>query len=284
MYLKAGSRRVDLLIRTGPKGSIRNRLERVVVQLSPEKFMALNSASINHEEVEKFSRMAEEWWDPHGKFKPLHKFNPTRLRYIREKLIENFNLNGNTPKPLAGLTILDIGCGGGLLSVPLTRLGATVTGIDASEKNISVAKVHAEKEGLNIEYINTSAEDLAATGRQFDVVLNMEVIEHVADVTSFMAASSRLVKQNGLMLVATLNRTAKSYLFAIVGAEHVLRWLPAGTHDWKKFLKPHEIAIQFEANNISHLESVGTKYNPFKDEFSLDQDLSVNFMMLGKKQ
>ena len=246
--------------------------------------MSLNSASINQEEVEKFSRMAEDWWNPHGKFKPLHKFNPVRLKYIRDKLIEHFQIKTDDNKPLTGIKILDIGCGGGLLSVPLTRLGAQVTGIDASEKNIKVAQIHAEKEGLNVEYINTSAEDLAATGRQFDVVLNMEVIEHVADVSSFMAASSQLLKQNGLMLVATLNRTAKSYLFAIVGAEHVLRWLPKGTHDWNKFLKPHEIAEQFEKNNIKHLESKGVRYNPIRDEFSLGEDLSINFMMLGKKQ
>ncbi len=245
--------------------------------------MSLNSASINQEEVEKFSRMAEDWWNPHGKFKPLHKFNPVRLKYIRDKLIEHFQIKTDDNKPLTGIKILDIGCGGGLLSVPLTRLGAQVTGIDASEKNIKVAQIHAEKEGLNVEYINTSAEDLAATGRQFDVVLNMEVIEHVADVSSFMAASSQLLKPNGLMLVATLNRTAKSYLFAIVGAEHVLRWLPKGTHDWNKFLKPHEIAEQFEKNNIKHLESKGVRYNPIRDEFSLGEDLSINFMMLGKK-
>lgn len=243
----------------------------------------LNAASINQDEVEKFSRMAEDWWNPHGKFKPLHKFNPVRLKYIREKLIENFQLPVTSNQPLSGLKILDIGCGGGLLSVPLTRLGATVTGIDASDKNIKVAQIHAEKEGLNIEYINTSAEDLAATGRQFDVVLNMEVIEHVADVSSFMNASARLVKQNGLMLVATLNRTAKSYLFAIVGAEYVMRWLPKGTHEWQKFLKPHEIYSLFEQNNIQHIESKGVKYNAMRDEFSLDDNLDVNYMMLGVK-
>lgn len=262
------------------------------------------SASINPDEVEKFSRMAEDWWNPHGKFKPLHKFNPVRLKYLREKITVHFHnvipsvaegshLNKNRSfdsanaslkmTPLAGLTILDIGCGGGLLSVPLTRLGAAVTGIDASEKNVKVAQIHAEKEGLNIEYINTSAEELAATGRQFDVVLNMEVIEHVADVGSFMKASSQLLKPNGLMFVATLNRTAKSYLFAIVGAEYVMRWLPKGTHDWQKFLKPHEINDQFEKNNIKLLESKGVKYNPLQDSFYIDEDLSVNFMMVGRK-
>ena len=248
----------------------------------------LNSSSIDAEEVEKFSRMAEDWWNPHGKFKPLHKLNPVRLKYIRDKLTEHFGSvipasAGGSRTPLAGLSILDIGCGGGLLSVPLTRLGATVTGIDASGKNIKVAQAHALKEALDIEYINISAEELAARNRQFDVVLNMEVIEHVADVSSFMQASSQLLKPGGLMLVATLNRTAKSYIFAIVGAEYVMRWLPQGTHDWKKFLKPHEIFEQFEKNDIKHLESKGIKFNPVKDEFSLYDDLSVNFMMLGKK-
>jgi len=245
--------------------------------------MALNSASIDKEEVEKFSRMAEEWWDPHGKFKPLHKFNPTRLRYIRDSLASNFKLQTSDLKTLKGLTILDIGCGGGLLSVPLTRLGATVTGIDAGEKNIKIAQAHAKKEGLDIEYLNISAEDIAATGRQFDVVLNMEVIEHVADVSSFMSASALLVKQNGLMLVATLNRTVKAYLNAIIGAEYIMRWLPKGTHNWQKFLKPHEIYMQFEKNNITHLESKGISYNPLRDEFSLSDNLDINYMMLGKK-
>lgn len=243
----------------------------------------LNSPSINPEEIEKFSKMAEDWWNPNGKFKPLHKFNPVRIKYIIDKITENWNLEPETLKPLQGLSILDIGCGGGLLSVPLTRLGAQVTGIDASEKNIKIAKIHAEKEGLQIEYLNTSAEDLAATGRQFDVVLNMEVIEHVADVNSFMRASAQLVKPNGLMLVATINRTAKSFAFAIVGAEYVLRWLPRGTHDWKNFLKPHEINNLFEKNNIKLLESAGVKYNPIKDSFALDKNLDINFMMLGKK-
>ncbi len=245
--------------------------------------MSLNAASINPEEVEKFSRMAEDWWNPNGKFKPLHKLNPIRLRYIREKLIENFSLNANSTQPLQGLKILDIGCGGGLLSVPLARLGATVTGIDASEKNINIANAHIAKEGVEVEFMNISAEELAATGRQFDVVLNMEVIEHVADVNSFMNASSQLLRQGGLMFMATLNRTAKSYVFAIVGAEYIMRWLPAGTHDWRKFLKPHEIAEQFRNNDIEHMESKGIKYNPVRDEFSIDENLDVNYMMLGKK-
>jgi 2-polyprenyl-6-hydroxyphenyl methylase/3-demethylubiquinone-9 3-methyltransferase len=243
----------------------------------------LNSPSVNPEEIEKFSKMAEDWWNPHGKFKPLHKFNPVRIKYIKDKITETWNLKPEALKPLQGLTILDIGCGGGLLSVPLTRLGAQVTGIDASEKNIKVASIHAQKEDLQIEYINTSAEELTKTGRKFDIVLNMEVIEHVADVESFMQASAQLVKPNGLMLVATINRTAKSYAFAIVGAEYVLRWLPRGTHDWKKFLKPHEINNLFEKNNIKLLESSGVKYNPIKDNFSLDKNLDINFMMLGRK-
>lgn len=237
-----------------------------------------NSPSVNTAEVEKFSQMAEDWWNPEGKFKPLHKFNPIRIKFIRDKILSHYNLQS-----LDGVTILDIGCGGGLLSSPLARLGAKVTGIDASEKNIQIASAYAKENDIDVEFINTSAEELAASGKKFDVVLNMEVIEHVADVDSFMNASSALLKQDGLMFVATLNRTAKSFLFGIVGAEYVMRWLPRGTHDWQKFLKPHEINDQFEANNIKLLQSAGVKYNIFKDEFSLDNDLSVNFMMVGKK-
>jgi len=238
--------------------------------------------------VEKFSRMAEDWWNPTGKFKPLHKFNPVRIRFIRDKLLAHFQLSTDQPsaishQPLKNLSILDIGCGGGLLAIPLTRLGAQVTGIDASEKNIKIAQAYAQTQNLNVEYINISAEDLASQGRKFDVVLNMEVIEHVADVASFMQASATLVKPNGLMFVATLNRTMKSFFTAIVGAEYVLRWLPRGTHDWKKFLKPHEINDEFEKNNIKLIESAGVKFNVIKDEFYLDQDLSTNFMMVGKK-
>jgi 2-polyprenyl-6-hydroxyphenyl methylase/3-demethylubiquinone-9 3-methyltransferase len=240
--------------------------------------MALNSPSVNLQEVEKFSRIAEEWWDENGKFKPLHKFNPTRLSYIINTLKNYFER-----ADIKGLKIADIGCGGGLLSIPLARLGADVTGIDASEQNIKVAKLHAEKEEVGVNYLHTSAEELAASGEKFDAVLVMEIIEHVEDVASFMQACSQLVKDGGLILVATINRTTKSYLNAIIGAEYVLRWLPRGTHEWKKFLKPHEINNEFEKNGISFIEAKGVNYSLIKDQFSLTDDLSVNFMVLGKK-
>ncbi len=240
--------------------------------------------SINPEELEKFSRIAEEWWDANGKFKPLHKFNPVRIKYIRDKVTEHLPVSSTDKyKPLKGLKILDVGCGGGLLSVPMCRLGGEVTGIDAAEKNIMVAKTHAENEELNIEYIATAVEDLAKTGRKFDVVLNMEVIEHVENVDLFMQKSAEVLKDDGLIFVATLNRNVKSFLNAIVGAEYVLRWLPKGTHDWKKFFKPSEINELFEKNNIKLLEAAGVKYNLFRDEFYLDNSLDVNFMMIGRK-
>ena len=239
--------------------------------------------SVDQAEIDKFSAMAEEWWDPKGKFKPLHKFNPVRLSYIREKVIANFNLDENEIRPFKNLEIIDIGCGGGLLSVPMTRLGAQVTGIDAAEKNIKIAQTHAENEGLEIDYRQTSAEELAEQGKQFDVILNMEVIEHVADVESFMKSSCDLLKPGGIMFVATLNRTPKSFLFAIVGAEYVLNWLPKGTHQWQKFLKPHEINNLFEQNGLPLEDSSGVKYNPLSDSFYLSKDMGVNFMMIGKK-
>ncbi|MDX1948887.1 MAG: bifunctional 2-polyprenyl-6-hydroxyphenol methylase/3-demethylubiquinol 3-O-methyltransferase UbiG [Rickettsiales bacterium] len=234
--------------------------------------------SINPQEIEKFSRIADEWWNPNGKFKPLHKFNPTRLEYIVKVIFEKPSTINHQP-----LTILDIGCGGGLLSVPLARLGAKVTGIDASEKNIQVASLYAEREEIEIEYLCTSAEELSAQNRKFDVVLNMEVIEHVADVESFMQASCNLVKEGGLILIATLNRNLKSLAFAKIGAEYILNWLPKGTHDWNKFLKPSEIHNLLETNNCKPLEAKGVTYKPFKDKFELSDDLSVNYMILARK-
>ncbi len=217
--------------------------------------------------------MADQWWDESGKFKPLHKFNPTRVSYIRDRLTEHFG-------KLQGLDVLDIGCGGGLLCEPITRLGAKVTGIDASEKNIKIAAIHAENSGLDINYQCISAEEMAAKKKKFDVVLNMEVIEHVADVESFLAASCALVKPGGLMIVATLNRTVKSFALAIVGAEYVLRWLPRGTHDWKKFLKPSEIEAPISRGGLKLKEIQGVSYNPIKDSWNLSEDIDVNYMML----
>ena len=196
-------------------------------------------SSVNKKEIQKFSKMADEWWDPSGKFKPLHKFNPIRIQYIKENIIGNFKLKIKK-KPLDKIAILDIGCGGGLLSEPMTRLGANVTGIDASSKNINIAKHHAKKNKLKINYICSSPEKLKIK-KKFDVILNMEIVEHVDDINFFINSCSTLLKKNGLMFVATLNKTLKSYMFAIIGAEYVLRWLPIGTHDWEKFVKPEDL-------------------------------------------
>ena len=199
----------------------------------------MKTNTINKEEIEKFSLIAEEWWDPEGKFKPLHKFNPIRIAYIKNNIINSLGLK-NKKKPLENVKILDIGCGGGLLSEPLSRLGAKVVGIDASEKNIKVAKIHSKKNNLNIKYFCASPEKFK-TEIKFDVILNMEIIEHVNDVEFFLKSCSKLLKKNGIMFVATLNKTLKSYLFAIIGAEYILRWLPIGTHEWEKFVKPMDL-------------------------------------------
>jgi 2-polyprenyl-6-hydroxyphenyl methylase/3-demethylubiquinone-9 3-methyltransferase len=204
--------------------------------------------TINKKEIEKFSKMASEWWDPNGKFKPLHKFNPIRIKYIKENIVSSFKLKNNN-KPLKKINILDIGCGGGLLSEPMTRLGANVTGIDASNKNIQIAKLHAKKNKLNINYLCSSPEKIKIK-KKFDVILNMEIIEHVEDVNFFIKSCSKLLKKNGLMFVATLNKTLKSYVFAIIGAEYLLRWLPIGTHDWEKFVKPEDLKKILNKNNL----------------------------------
>ncbi|MCB1419985.1 MAG: bifunctional 2-polyprenyl-6-hydroxyphenol methylase/3-demethylubiquinol 3-O-methyltransferase UbiG, partial [Notoacmeibacter sp.] len=199
------------------------------------------ATTIDQGEIERFSRMAAEWWSPTGKFRPLHKFNPVRLEYIREKVCAQFGRDGNAVRPFEGLRFLDIGCGGGLLSEPMTRLGASVTGADAGEVNIEVAKIHAAEMGLDIDYRATTAEALADAGERFDVVLNMEVVEHVADVKLYMEKCAEMVKPGGLMFVATINRTLKAWGLAIIGAEHVLRWLPKGTHQYEKLVRPEEI-------------------------------------------
>ena len=205
-------------------------------------------SSVNKKEIEKFSKMASEWWDPKGKFKPLHKFNPIRIKYIKENIIQNFKLKNNNI-PLKGVNILDIGCGGGLLSEPMCRLGASVTGIDASMKNINIAKIHAKKDNLKINYLCSSPEKLRIK-KKFDVILNMEIIEHVEDINFFLNSCSKLLKKNGLMFVATLNKTLKSYIFAIIGAEYIFRWLPIGTYDWDKFVKPNELKTILIKNNF----------------------------------
>ena len=228
-------------------------------------------------EVEKFSKMAQDWWNPNGKFKPLHVFNPTRISFIKDKLISHFELNPNSEKPLEKLKILDIGCGGGLLCEPLSRLGAAITGIDASNDNIEVAKVHSKEMNLNIEYIFCPPENLSLKD-EFDVILNMEVIEHVSDVNMFIQNCSKLIKENGIMFVATINKNLKSYLFAILGAEYILKWLPIGTHDWNKFLTPEHLEIIARKNNFSSDESIGIKYNLLSKKWFKSNDTSVNYI------
>ena len=232
--------------------------------------------SINKKEIEKFSKMAAEWWDPSGKFKPLHKFNPIRIQYIKENIIGNFKLK-NKKKPLDKINILDIGCGGGLLSEPMTRLGANITGIDASSKNINIAKHHAKKNKLKINYICSSPEKLKIK-KKFDVILNMEIVEHVEDINFFINSCSKLLKKNGLMFIATLNKTLKSYMFAIIGAEYVLRWLPIGTHDWEKFVKPEELKKILIKNNLKLEKLDGMNFNIIKDEWSVSSDTSINYI------
>ena len=233
-------------------------------------------SSINSKEIEKFSKIAQEWWDPDGKFKPLHKFNPTRILYIKENIIKSFNLDQKRT-PLKNIKILDIGCGGGLLSEPMSRLGAEVTGIDASKKNISVAKLHAKKNNLNINYVCSSPEKLKTT-KKFDVILNMEIVEHVEDVNFFSKSCSRLLKKNGIMFVATLNKTLKSYIFAIVGAEYILRWLPIGTHEWEKFVDPKELIDILKKNNLKLDRIDGMKFNLITDKWKISNDKSVNYI------
>ena len=238
-------------------------------------------SSVNKKEIEKFSKMADEWWDPSGKFKPLHKFNPIRIQYIKENIIGNFKLK-NKKKPLDKINILDIGCGGGLLSEPMTRLGANVTGIDASSKNINIAKHHAKKNNLKINYICSSPEKLKIK-KKFDVILNMEIVEHVDDINFFINSCSKLLKKNGLMFVATLNKTLKSYLFAIIGAEYVLRWLPIGTHDWEKFVKPADLKNILHKNNLKLEKLDGMNFNIIKDEWSVSSDTSINYIIKSMK-
>ena len=238
-------------------------------------------SSINKKEIEKFSKMAAEWWDPEGKFKPLHKFNPIRIKYIKDNIIYSFKLKSKK-KPLQKINILDIGCGGGLLSEPMARLGANVTGIDASDKNIKIAKLHAKKNKLNINYFCSSPEKLKIK-KKFDVILNMEIIEHVEDINFFIKSCSKLLKKNGLMFVATLNKTLKSYVFAIIGAEYVLRWLPIGTHDWEKFVKPEDLKNILSKNNLKIEKIDGMNFDIFKDEWNISKDTSINYIAKSLK-
>ena len=237
----------------------------------------MKNNTINKKEIEKFSKIAEEWWNPNGKFKPLHLFNPARIMFIKEKLISHFGRDPNKEKPLEKLKILDIGCGGGLLCEPLSRLGASMTGIDASENNIKVAELHSKEMDLKIEYIRCSPENLDLKN-EFDVILNMEVVEHVEDINLFINNFSKLIKKNGIMFVATINKNLKSYVFAILGAEYILRWLPIGTHDWDKFLTPQELESIANKNNFYIDETVGMKFNLLSRKWSKSVDDSVNYI------
>ena len=243
----------------------------------------MTATTINDAEIAKFTAMAEEWWSPTGKFKPLHKFNPVRLSYIREHLLAHFGRDGTAMRPFEGLTILDVGCGGGLLCEPLARLGATVTGIDAAERNIGIARLHADKSGLEIDYQATTSETLAAEGKKYDMVLNMEVVEHVDNVPLYMKSCADLVKPGGLALTATLNRTLRARAFAIFAAERILRWLPVGTHDWNKFLTPDEIKTLLTRNGLRVTGETGVVFHPLADEWRRSRDMGINYMVMAER-
>ncbi len=238
--------------------------------------------TINKEEIQKFSDLADEWWDVKGKFKPLHLFNPIRIEYITEKIAQHFSLNTDKTNYLDGLNILDIGCGGGLISEPLARLGGTITGIDASEKNIKVAKLHAKKNGLKIDYLNKSPEQLNNKNK-YDVVLNLEVVEHVDNVDLYIESCSNLIKKNGLMFTATINRTFESYIKAIIGAEYILRWLPIGTHEWDKFMKPEELEKKLSDKSFKTEDVKGLYFNPLFSKWKRSNDLSLNYIICSAK-
>ena len=240
------------------------------------------SSTINKEEIQKFSRLADEWWDVNGKFKPLHMFNPIRIKYITENIKKEYRIPKDKFNFLQGLNILDIGCGGGLISEPLARLGANVTGIDASEKNINVAKLHSKKSGLDIKYLNISPEKLDAF-EKFDVILNLEIVEHVDNVNLYIQSCFKLLKKRGIMFTATLNISFTSYIKAIIGAEYILRWLPIGTHDWNKFIKPEELEKLLVQEKFSTLDIKGLKYNPFLNKWKKSSDLSVNYIISSLK-
>lgn len=234
-------------------------------------------------EVARFAASAAAWWDPRGEFRPLHQLNPVRLVFIRDRLAGHFNRDPRAMKPLAGLRVLDIGCGGGLVSEPMARLGASVTGIDAAGEALAVARAHAANAGLDIDYREATAEDLAAAGESFDAVLALEIVEHVADTSLFLAASARLVRPGGGFVAATINRTPKAFVFGILGAEYLLRWLPRGTHQWRKFLRPSELAAGLRPLGLAVKEVRGLSYNPVAARWSLSRDLDVNYLLFAAK-
>ena len=240
-------------------------------------------STIDSAEVDKFDRLAAEWWNPRGKFKPLHKFNPVRLAYLRETLCAHFGRDPRGDRPLTGLRILDIGCGGGLLSEPLAKMGADVVGADAAPTNVEVARRHAAQSGVGVDYREATAEALAAAGETFDAVLAMEIVEHVADVEAFVAACTSMVRPGGLTVFATINRTVKALALAIVGAEYVLRWLPKGTHEYAKLVRPDELRRAFAANGLTPRKPVGVFYNPLRDAWALSDDTDVNYMIIAER-
>jgi 2-polyprenyl-6-hydroxyphenyl methylase / 3-demethylubiquinone-9 3-methyltransferase len=240
--------------------------------------------TVDPTEIAKFERMAAEWWSPDGKFRPLHKFNPVRLSYIRDVVVKHFARDPKAGKPFTGLRLLDIGCGGGILSEPMARLGADVVGIDPSATNVEVARLHARRSDLAIDYRATTAEALGATGEKFDVVLAMEVVEHVADIDAFVAAAATLMKPGSLIFVATINRTPKAFALAIVGAEYLLRWVPRGTHDYAKLVRPSELEAALAAAGLELAERIGVRYNPLSDRWSRTTDLDVNYTIVAEKR
>ena len=242
------------------------------------------ASSIDQAEVERFSRLAADWWDARGPMAALHKFNPVRLAYIRDQAAARFERDARKLDCLAGLRILDIGCGGGILSEPLARLGAQMVGADPAEENIEAARTHAQASGVAVDYRAITAEELAEAGERFDVVLAMEVVEHVADVPAFVATCAAMVKPGGLMIAATLNRTLKSFALAIVGAEYVLRWVPRGTHQWDKFVKPEELEAAIEGSGLRVIGERGVIYNPFADRWQLSSDMDVNYMLAAARE
>ena len=243
----------------------------------------LGATTIDPEDVARFSAIAGEWWDPDGKFKPLHRFNPIRLKYIRDRMCDQFGRDPRSLRPFNGLRFLDVGCGGGLISEPLTRMGANVTGIDASDRNIRTAQVHAIQSGLDIDYRATTVEDICAGGETFDAVISLEVVEHVADADLFFDGCAALVSKNGAIVLATLNRTPKSFVLGIIGAEYVMRWLPRGTHDWKKFVRPSEIARGLRRNQVTIEDVSGLTLNPLTGEWRISRDVSVNYVLFGTR-